>query len=170
MSAYFNILYMLFFLFLQQASSLSINSIPSTSSPPNARIGSCAIYDAKTDRIFITGGQQLSNDLVTSEVSIFDLKTMKWITPEIISNFEPAYLVNHGMHMRADRNIFVYSRFSEVFLFNIDQYSWRKEEISGDLLYGIKGFGYTSVVLNENEYFVIFGGIDPYGYSNRLYL
>lgn len=161
---------MIVFLFIHQISSFSINSIPSTASPPNAKIGSAAVYDPQSQSIFTIGGQESSHDLVTSEVNIFDLKANKWRTPELISEFEPSFLVNHNMHLRSDRNIVVFGRFSEVFLFNIDQYAWSKASLNGDQLYGVRGYASTSVVLNGTEYFVIFGGINPQGYVNGLYL
>ena len=161
---------MILFLIIHQISSFSINSIPPTASPPNAKIGSAAAYDPQTESIFTIGGQESSHDLVTSEVNIFDLKANKWKTTELISEFEPSFLVNHGMHLRSDRNILVFGRFSEVFLFNIDQFAWSKASLSGDQLYGIRGLSSTSIVLNGTTYFIIFGGINPQGYTNGLYM
>jgi hypothetical protein len=153
-----------------QVSSVSVKSIPSTGPPPVSNLASAAVYDPKTGNIITIGGQQSKSDLLTSEVNIFNIKSKSWESAEIISEFSPSYLVNHGMYLRKDRKILIIGRYSEVFLFDIDYFSWSTEELKGDNIGGVRSYSSTQVVFNETEYFVIFGGINPNGFTNDLFL
>ena len=153
-----------------KVTSISIQSIPSTGAPPVAKVASAAVYDSLTQNIITLGGQQLSNNLLTSDINIFSLKTLTWDSPEIISEFSPEYLVNHGVYLRQDRKVLAIGRFSEVFLLDIEEFSWTQSVLTGDSVKGVRSYSSTDVIINGTEYMVIFGGINPKGFVNDLYL
>ena len=158
------------FIFLQQVSSFTLTPIPSTSTPPIPLIGSAAVYDKKTNSIITIGGQRYTDSVISSDVHIFNLNTLMWETNSIMSEYKPSMLFYHAMHLREDRKIFAFGTYSDAFLLNLDGFSWSKIEVKGDNLYDARSCASTSVVLNDTEYLVLFGGLSSSGLINSLFL
>lgn len=157
-------------IFLQHVYSFKLTPIPSTGIPPIPLSGSAAVYDKKTNSIITIGGQKYTNSEMTSEVHVFNLNTNIWEMNTIISEYEPTLLIYHSVHLRKDRKVLAFGSYNEAFLLNLDGFSWSRIELKGDNLYDLRSSASTSVVLNDTEYLVLFGGLDQSGWMNSLFL
>jgi hypothetical protein len=157
-------------LLLFTVESLQISTIPSTGSPPEKSAGSSAAYDIETNTIITIGGERMSDSRSTSDVNMFNLTTRKWYSPKIISNFIPGGLRRHRIYLRKDRKIIVFGLFKELLIFDLEDFSWSTQILSGDQIGAISSFAISSFILDHIEYVAIFGGSTKYSYSNSLFL
>jgi hypothetical protein len=162
---------MLIFLLLSlEVESISIESIPPTGPPPIAKGGSAAIYDETTNSIITIGGQKYTDGSTDSEINIFNLTTMKWESAPVITEYVPSMLIYHAMHLRSDRKVLIIGYYYEVYLLDLNGFSWSKAELKGSNIYDCRSFGSTSIVLNGTMYLAIFGGLHSFGFSNTITL
>lgn len=152
------------------AYSFNVTSFPEGGSPPLPTIASAAVYDSINNCIITIGGQQLGTNVLTSQVNIYNLTSNTWKSPQINSEYSPTSLVNHRMYLRADRKCIILGKHSEVFLFDIDNYFWSKDELKGSQLNGVETFGFDSFTYRDHNYVAIYGGIIADTYVDGLYL
>lgn len=160
----------LFYCFLVACKALKVTNYPRFGAPPVYLLTSAATYDSYTNSIITVGGEQSSDGIKISDVYFFNLTTKQWSSPRLSSSTVPPGLSRHKIYLRSDRKVLIIGTFLDVYIFNLEDYSWTTEKLQGDLLNGVFGFGMAGFTLNDTEYVAIFGGSTQYEYTNSLFL
>jgi N-acetylneuraminic acid mutarotase len=152
------------------SSSINFKSIPESRSPPPQMVSPSAVLDKASSSIYIIGGNQMSNDKVISDVNSFNLKTMTWKKIRVDSDYIPSGITTFSTILRSDKKILTFGYFTEIFIFNLENNAWTKEELKGHQIGNVMSFGFTSFNYNSSEFVAIFGGMKGSNYINDLVL
>jgi hypothetical protein len=144
-------------------------SIPETQPPPNPMIGLSAVYDKTSNRIYLTGGHDITSDLKTSDVYYFDLTSRLWERELIGSELIPSFLLYHKTFLNKNREILVFSLNHEIYKFNLKTLGWSSDYLKGDVFESTSNPSITWMTHNSTEFIVIFGGLAK-KLLNTLYL
>jgi hypothetical protein len=150
--------------------------IPTTGSSPSRTTASAAVYDPIDNIIITFGGFNYQLNAMSSALKTFSLQTLTWgeLTPH--SNLIPPGLESTQLYLRSDRKLFVFFGSStagtsnEIYCFNLKNFIWTIQELTGETIYGRDHFGFTSFEYNGDNYVAIFGGLTHKGLDNTLYL
>lgn len=151
-------------------SSVKINKFPSFGTPTVPLMDASAVYDPLLNTLIIIGGERVVDGIWTSEVQFFNLTTGQWSSPRISSSLNPPGLSRHRLYLRSDRKILIVGCFSEIYVFDLEDYSWSTEKLIGDSLYAIRRHGMAEFKVNNTDYLGVFGGITQYSPTNSLFL
>ena len=74
------------------------------------------------------------------------------------------------MFLRDDRKILLFGFSSGVSSFNLVDYAWDREKITGDYILDFGSAAFTSFYFADIQYVALFGGLSETGLKNDLYL
>lgn len=166
----------MFLLLLFLAQAYEVLKIPSTGPPPVKRIALSTVYDAYTNQLFVFGGYNNILSEFQSTVHTFSLTSYTWgeILPQSLIN--PNGFSESCSYIRPDRTILFFfgeNEFgisSDIYSFSLETYSWKIEVLTGDPILGRTGASCASFEYENEDYMVVFGGLNVNGKNNDLFM
>ena len=151
-------------------SSIQLNPIPSTLSPPNMLLRYSAVYDEVGSQILTIGGSDPKTFKNLKSIISFNLTTLKFKTITYMSKMNFEEISGNQLFMRRDRKIFSFGFSPGCNSLNPENYEWRTENLGGDPFPTLVDFSSTSYEKEGVQYVAIFGGISLESLSNDLYM
>ncbi|CAG9320212.1 unnamed protein product [Blepharisma stoltei] len=175
------VFYALLWYFLLKVNSLTMERIPSTSTPPEAR-SLCVMETFPDLNVTIVFGGYSDPRNAFNDLWSFDLQRKAWsqlaasndIYP---SNFYLASRYNGGSFTSWSEQYFyifggmsVSGPLNDLWRFQVDGFLWTQIITYGDIPSPRLKFGYTAFTQDDILKFAVFGGLTMKGDDNGLYL
>lgn len=161
---------------LIQVRSIKIEKVMKFGSPPPPQINPSSSYSAKSNQIFLFGGETFGNSLYSSSLFLFDLKNSTWEELIPLSSLTPESLILSRSFVQDQNKLIVFfgktskGISSEVYSFDLKTSVWSTEKFTGDSIPSSIRGGNCIFEYNSTQYFGLFGGITMSGKSENLYL